>query len=69
MYEGKLGVKKLTSQYNISLQIKEKIQKEGIEFDQIMQLPDIHFSSTWNIFNENGVNVAEGLREIGKSLF
>ncbi len=44
MYEGKLGVKKLTSEYNILLKIKEIFQKEGIEFEQIMQLPDIHLS-------------------------
>jgi hypothetical protein len=29
MYEGKLGVKKLTSEYNISLKIKEIFEKEG----------------------------------------
>jgi TnpA family transposase len=44
VYEGKLGVKKLTLEYNILLQIKAIFQKEGIEFEQIMQLPDIHFS-------------------------
>jgi TnpA family transposase len=44
MYEGKLGVKKLTSEYNILFQIKEMFQKEGLEFEKTMQLPDIHFS-------------------------
>jgi TnpA family transposase len=44
MYEGKLGVKKLTSEYNISLKIKEIFEKEGIKFEQILQLPDIHSS-------------------------
>jgi hypothetical protein len=29
MYEGKLGVKKLTSEYNISLQIKLFLEKES----------------------------------------
>jgi hypothetical protein len=44
MYEGKAGVKKLTSEYDIFLQIKEIFQKEGIEFDQLIQLPDLHYS-------------------------
>ncbi len=44
MCEGKLGVKKLTAEYNISLKIKEIFEKEGIKFEQIMQLPDIHSS-------------------------
>jgi hypothetical protein len=43
IYEGKLGVKKLTSEYDIFLQIKEIFQKEGIEFDQLIQLSDIHY--------------------------
>jgi hypothetical protein len=34
MYEGKLGVKKLTSEYNILFQIKEMFQKEGLEFEK-----------------------------------
>jgi hypothetical protein len=44
MYEGKAGVKKLTSEYDIFLQIKKIFQKEGIEFDQLIQLPDLHYS-------------------------
>jgi TnpA family transposase len=44
MYEGKLGVKKLSLEYNISLKIKEIFEKEEIKFEPIMQLPDIHSS-------------------------
>lgn len=44
MYEGKLGVKKLTAEHDIFLQIKAIFQKERIEFDQLIQLPDIHYS-------------------------
>lgn len=44
VYEGKLGVKKLISEQEIFLQITEIYQKEGLEFEKTMQLPDIHFS-------------------------
>jgi len=43
-HEGKLGIKKLTSEYEIMLQTKDIFQKEGIVFSGILQLPDIHFS-------------------------
>jgi TnpA family transposase len=44
VHEGKLGIKKLTSEYEIMLQIKDTFHNEGIEFSGMLQLPDIHFS-------------------------
>jgi len=44
VYEGKLGIKKLTSEYEIMLQIKDIFQTERIEFSGVLQLPGIHFS-------------------------
>jgi hypothetical protein len=44
VHEGKLGIKKLTSEYEIMLQIKNIFQNEGIAFSGILQLPGIHFS-------------------------
>jgi hypothetical protein len=43
-YEGKLSIKKLTSEYEIMLQIEDIFRNEGIEFSRILQLSDIHFS-------------------------
>jgi hypothetical protein len=39
-----LEIKKLTSEYEIMLQIKDIFQTEGIEFSGVLQLPGIHFS-------------------------
>jgi len=44
VYEGQLGIKKLTSEYEIMLQIKDIFQTEGIAFSGVLQLPGIHFS-------------------------
>jgi hypothetical protein len=44
VHGGKLGIKKLTSEYKIMLQIKDIFQTEGIEFSAVLQLSGIHFS-------------------------
>jgi hypothetical protein len=44
VHEGKLGIKKATSEFETMLQIKNIFQNEGIEFSGILQLPGIHFS-------------------------
>jgi TnpA family transposase len=43
-YEGKIGIKKLTSEYEIALQIQEIFRNEGIELSKLIQLSGIHLS-------------------------
>jgi hypothetical protein len=44
VYEGKLGIKKMVSEYKIMLQTKDIFQKEGIELSNLIHLPDKHLS-------------------------
>jgi TnpA family transposase len=44
VYEGKLRIKKMISEYKIMLQTKDIFQKEGIELSNLIQLPDKHLS-------------------------
>jgi hypothetical protein len=44
VYEGKLGIKKLTSEYEIALRIQEIFRNDGIELSKLIQLPGIHLS-------------------------
>ena len=43
-YEGKIGMKKLTSEYEIALQIQEIFRNDGIELSKLIQLSGIHLS-------------------------
>jgi TnpA family transposase len=43
-YEGKIGIKKLTSEYEIALKIQEIFRSDGIELSNLIQLPGIHLS-------------------------
>lgn len=43
-YEGKMGIKKLTSEYKIAMHIKEMFQNDKIELSNLIQLSGIHFS-------------------------
>jgi TnpA family transposase len=43
-YDGKIGIKKLTSEYKIALQIQELFRNEGIELSKLLQLSGIHLS-------------------------
>lgn len=43
-YEGKIGIKKLTSEYKIALQIQELFRNEGIELSKLLQFSGIHLS-------------------------
>jgi len=43
-YEGKIGIKKLTSEYEIALQIQEIFRNDGIELSELIQLSGIHLS-------------------------
>ena len=43
-YEGKIRIKKLTSEYEIALQIQEIFRNDGIELSKLIPLPGIHLS-------------------------
>ena len=43
-YEGKIWIKKLTSEYEIALKIQEIFRSDGIELSNLIQLPGIHLS-------------------------
>jgi TnpA family transposase len=43
-YEGKMGIKKLTSEHKIAMQIQEIFRNEGIELSKLIQLSGIHLS-------------------------
>jgi|SRR5659263_152760 len=43
-YEGKIGIKKLTSEYEIAQQIQEIFRNDGIDLPKLIPLPGTHLS-------------------------